>query len=176
MRSIWFVLAAVLVLAPASSISRAQTPPKPGPEMDILKGMEGTWDATVKMMGQESKGKMTYKMSLGGLWLTSNFEGEVFGAKFEGQGMDSYNAAKKKYVSAWADSMSTVPMVSEGTYDAADKKMTMIGSMPDAEGKMIKSTMITEFKDADTMVSTMSAPGPDGKDAVMMTIVYKRKK
>jgi hypothetical protein len=175
MRLNWFILAAFVVLAPASASSKAQTP-TPGPEMDILKSMEGTWDATVKMMGAESKGKMTYKMGLGGLWLTSNFEGEVAGAKFEGQGLDSYDPAKKKYVGVWADSMSTSPLVSEGTYDAAEKKMTMDGSMPGPDGKMVKAKMVTEFKDADNMTFSLLAAGPDGKDAAMMTIVYKRKK
>jgi len=38
MRSAWFVIAFLTILAPASSSSFAQAPPKPGPEFDILKG------------------------------------------------------------------------------------------------------------------------------------------
>src|SRR5262249_6297977 len=62
-----------LILAP---IGRAQEPPKPGPEHEVLKKLEGTWEATMKFGGMESKGTMIYKMDLGGLWLTSNFEGD----------------------------------------------------------------------------------------------------
>jgi Protein of unknown function (DUF1579) len=175
MRSVWFVLALVALLTPASSRSFAQDPVKPGPEHELLKGMEGTWEATVKFGGQESKGTMVWKMGLGGLWLLSNYEGEFFGQKFEGHGMDSYDSIKKKYVSVWADSMATSPMVTEGTYDAAEKKLTMEGIGPGQDRKPAKMTMVTEFKDRDNMISTMSGPGADGKQAVMMTIVYKRK-
>ena len=160
---------------PASSTTFAG-PPKPGPEHELLKSMVGTWEATVKFAGQESKGTMVYKMGLGDLWLLSTFDGEFGGQKFEGRGMDSYDANKKKYVSAWIDSMSTTPMLIEGTYNAAEKKLTLEGTAPGPDGKTSRTTMVNEYKDNDNMVSTMSGPGPDGKDAVMMTIVYKRKK
>jgi hypothetical protein len=175
MRSVWFAVAVLTILAPASSPSFAQAPPKPGPEFDILKGMEGTWDATIKMGPMESKGTMVFKMSLGGLWLSSHFDGEFAGMKFEGRGMDSYDAAKKKYVSVWTDSMSTSPMLSEGIYDPSTKKMSLEGTGPGQDGKPVKTSMVTEYKDKDTMISSMSMPGPDGKQAEMMTITYKRK-
>lgn len=175
MRSVWFVIAFLTILAPASSSSFAQAPPKPGPEFDVFKGMEGTWEATVKMGDQQSKGTMVFKMDLGRLWLVSHFQGEFMGQKFEGRGMDSYDQAKKKYVSVWADSMVTAPMLMEGSYNPATKTMTMEGTGPGQDGKPAKTSMATEYKDKDTLVSTMSMAGPDGKLAPMMTITYKRK-
>ncbi|HJZ94053.1 MAG TPA: DUF1579 domain-containing protein [Gemmataceae bacterium] len=164
------VVVAGLVLAP---VARAQQPPKPGPEHDMLKKMEGTWDATMKMGGMESKGTMVYKMDLGGLWLTSAFEGEVLGTKFFGKGLDTYDAGKKKYIGIWADSMSTSPMVSEGTYDAEKKALTMTGEGPGPDGKPAKHTMVTVQKDDDTMVMDMFMG--DSKES-MFTITFKRKK
>jgi hypothetical protein len=73
----------------------------------MLKKMEGTWEATMNVMGMDAKGTMVYKMELGGLWLTSNFEGEFGGMKFTGKGIDGYDPMKKKYVGTWVDSMST---------------------------------------------------------------------
>jgi hypothetical protein len=155
----------------------AQPPvPKPGPEHAHLKKLEGTWEATVHFMGGESKGTMTYKMDLGGLWLLADYQGEFGGQKFQGKGLDSYDAGKKKYVSVWVDSMSTTPMLSEGTFDKSGKVLTMIGEGPGMDGKMTKYKSVSEMKDDDTMVFTMSAPGQDGKDQTMMTITYKRKK
>src|SRR5262245_57868254 len=111
-------------------------PPKPGADHAILKQLEGTWDTTMKMQGMESKGSATYKMDLGGLWLTSKFEGDMGGEKFSGRGFDTYDADKKKFVGVWFDSMSTKPMVLQGTYDKAKKTMTMVGDAPGMDGKM----------------------------------------
>jgi len=166
----WFcavALAAALV-APA----RAQEFPKPGPEHEVLKKLEGTWDATMKFMGQESKGTMTYKMEVGGIWLASNFEGDFGGAKFYGKGLDSYDAGKKKYVSVWVDNMITTPMLMEGTYDKDKKQMTMSGDGPGPSGT-VKFKSVTTFQDDDNIVFDMHMG--DSKDAAF-TIVYKRKK
>jgi hypothetical protein len=167
------VCAAGVLVAPAAV---AQEPPKPGPEHAELKRAEGTWDATVKFGDKESKGTMTYKMELGGLWLVSDFKGDFMGTKFEGKGLDTYDPAKKKYVSVWADSMSTMPMIMEGTYDKDKKVLTMTGEGPGPDGKMTKYKTVLEMKDNDTMLFSMSSPGKDGKDQPVMSITYKRKK
>jgi hypothetical protein len=167
------VCAASLLIVPAAV---AQEFPKPGPEHAQLKRVEGTWEATVKSEGHESKGTMTYKMELGGLWLVGDFKGEFMGQTFTGKGLDTYDPMKKKYVSVWFDSMSASPMVMEGTFDKDKKTLTMIGEGPGEGGKMTKYKSVLEHKDDDTMILTMSGPGKDGKDQVMMTITYKRKK
>src|SRR5262245_54225969 len=123
------------VLVAGAAYAQYQTP-KPGPEHELLKKMEGTWDTTMKMPGGKSKGTATYKMDLGGLWLTSKFEGDMGGEKFSGRGFDTYDADKKKFVGVWFDSMSTKPMVLQGTYDKAKKTMTMVGDAPGMDGKM----------------------------------------
>ena len=118
----WFgAVVAVAVLAPAAP---AQEGPKPGPEHAVLKKLEGNWDLVMKFGGMESKGAVTYKMELGGLWLAGSLESELFGAKFQGKSLDSYDAGKKKYISVWIDSMGTQPMILEGTYDAGKKTLT----------------------------------------------------
>ena len=165
--------AAGALLVPATV---AQEPVKPGPEHERLKKAEGTWEATIKMGDQESKGTMTYKMDLGGLWLIANFEGEFGGMKFNGKGFDTYDPAKKKYIGIWIDSMSTSPMMMEGTYDEKAKALTMIGEGPGMDGPKTKYKSVLENKDDNTMVMTMSTAGKDDKGQVMMTITYKRKK
>jgi hypothetical protein len=45
----------VAILFTSYSAVLAQEPAKPGPEHDMLKKWEGTWDATMKMAGAESK-------------------------------------------------------------------------------------------------------------------------
>lgn len=154
----------------------AQAPPQPGAEHQNLKQLEGTWDAVIKAGPNESKGVVTYKMDLGGLWLVSDFQGAFEGQKFTGRGLDSYDAIKKKYVSVWVDSMSTLPVVSEGNFDKDGKVLTMVGEGPGPDGKPMKYKMTTEHKDKDTLLWTMFGAGPDGKDAEMFSITYKRRK
>jgi hypothetical protein len=169
MRTIAAAVIAAVLAAPAA----AQDLPKPGPEHELLKKMVGNWDLTLKGGGFESKGTVTYKMDLGGLWLHSALEGEGGGMKFSGRGYDTYDAGKKKYISVWLDSMSTSPMVMEGTFDAAKKTMTMTGTGPGPDGKPAKWKSVSEFADDDTHNFKMyvgDAPEP------MFTIVYKRKK
>lgn len=151
----------------------AQDVPKPGPEHEVLKKMEGTWDATMKFAGMESKGTMTYKMELGGLWLVSSFEGEFGGTKFSGKGLDSYDATKKKYVAVWVDSMVTSPMLMEGTYDKATKSLTMVGEGPGMDGKPTKYRSVTRMPDDNAIDFSMYLG--DSKEPAF-TISYKRKK
>jgi hypothetical protein len=97
MKTLLCAFSLALFAAPAA---RAQEMPKPGPEHEVLKKLEGTWEATMKAEGMESKGTMVYKMEMGGLWLTSAFDGNFAGMKFSGRGLDTYDSTKKKYVGA----------------------------------------------------------------------------
>jgi hypothetical protein len=171
------LVAAVVAGCVWASVASAQPPvPQPGPEHKKLKELEGAWDATIKAGPDESKGTVTYKMELGGLWLASDFQGEFGGMKFTGRGLDGYDPAKKKYVGVWVDSWSTAPLVLEGTYDKEGKVLTMTGEGPGPDGNPMKYKATTEHKDKDTIEWTMFMNGPDGKEAPMMSITYKRKK
>ena len=169
MRYLCAITLACLIAPPAN----AQETPKPGPEHEILKKQVGTWDATMKMEGMETKAIATYKMDLGGLWLASTFEGEFGGMKFSGRGLDSYDPAKKKYVAVWVDSMSTSPMVMEGTYDKEKKTLTMSGEGAGMDGKPTKYKSVSVMPDDDTINFSMYIA--DGAQPAF-TIAYKRKK
>jgi hypothetical protein len=168
----WFCAAALAALLVARA-APAQEFPKPGPEHEMLKKLVGTWDLTMKFDGKESKGTVTYKMDLGGLWLVSSLESEFGGKKFSGRGMDSYDPARKKYVSVWIDNMLTYPLVMEGTFDKEKKTLTMTGEGPGMDGKPTKMKALSEWKDDDTFQFGMYFG--ESKDPAF-TIVYKRKK
>lgn len=172
-------LAVLLLLGVVGAAARltAQSPEiKPGPEHEMLMQCAGAWDALVKCPLGESKGTLMAEPGLNRIWLLEHFRGEVGGTKFEGHGATTYDPAKKKYVNVWIDSMSTSPMVSEGTYDKDSKTMTMHGTMNTPDGKSMKCTLTTIEKDANTKLFTITCPGPDGKTAEMMQITYKRRK
>lgn len=71
--------------------------------------------------------------------------------------------------------MSTGLMVSEGTCDAT-MACAYTGTFNDPLTKQAqKSRMTTRWTDKSTEVFEMYAPGPDGKEARMMEITYKKR-
>jgi len=181
-------LATVAVTFAAAAQDKPTAPPgmpplpQPGPEHAVLKADEGTWEATVEMLGPPgapvpppSKGTETNTL-MGGMWLVTDFKGDMMGMPFAGHGIAGWDSVKKKYVSVWTDNMSPALMTGEATYDPGKKVMTGFMEGPDMTGKVSKMKSTTEWKDADTRVFTMYGPGPDGKEAPTMRISYKRKK
>jgi hypothetical protein len=153
--------------------ARAQEFAKPGPEHKLLQKKEGTWDTTMKAGGMEFKGSVTFKMVLGGLWLSGSLESDLGGQKFYGQSMDTYDAGKKKYVGVWFDSMGTTPLTMEGSYDKDKKTMTMVGQGPGMDGKVTTWRSVSQITDNDTVLMSMYVG--DGKEP-MFTVTYKRRK
>jgi hypothetical protein len=173
------VLAVVLSAAGARA-QEGMPMPKPGPEHEVLKKDVGTWDATVEMLmppgAPPSTGTEVTTLGPGGLWVITDFQSQMMGAPFQGHGVGGWDPAKKKYVGAWVDSMSTAVFVTESTYDAASRSMTGTLEGPGPDGQPMKMKAVTQYKDDDTRVFTMYMPGPDGKEAPSMRITYKRRK
>ncbi len=174
------VIALGLTTAPA--VAQEGPPlPKPGPEHDIFKQIEGTWDA--KMESWMAPGEPTMsagvevnRIGCGGLCLITNFKGSVLDTTFEGHGTDTYDPAKKKYVGSWADSMSPGIAITESTYDPATKTMTGWFEGPDMTGQVSKMKSISVMKDPETRVFSMYNVGSDGKETLGMRITYTKQK
>jgi hypothetical protein len=168
----WFAVAALAATLTGPS-ARAQQTAKPGPEHEMLKKLEGTWDTTMKVAGNNYKGTQTYKMDLGGLWLCGAMEGECPEGKFAGKSLDTFDAKKGKYVSVWFDSKSTTPMMMEGTCDKERKTLTLEGVSPGKDGKPTKFVGTYEMADENTMNFSMRMG--DEKEP-MFTVTYNRRK
>jgi hypothetical protein len=174
------VAAAAVAALGLASVLTAQEFPKAGPEHDLLKMDVGTWDAEVEAFGPPgappagSKGSETSRMTAGGRYLVTDFKSDIMGMPFEGHGIFGYDAAKKKYVGTWVDSMSGAPSTSEASYDAAKKTMTGTMEGPDPMGRIVKTKAVTEYKDPNTRVFTLyNLEG--GKETVSLRITYKRR-
>jgi hypothetical protein len=170
---------AVISLATASALAQAPPElPKPGPEHELLKQLEGTWEASMTMPGSPAPipGVMVYKMECGGLWLTSDYKSEFPQFAFHGKGLDGYDPGKKKYIGIWVDSMITVPMMIEGTYDATTKQLTMVGEAPGPSGKPEKVKTVSQFNDADHHSFRFYVLGADGEEKLSFSIDYTRRK
>jgi hypothetical protein len=174
--------AAAVIMTAATSPARAQMPPPPGPEHQVLASDAGTWDAVVEMTAPDgtpmrSTGVQEDTVGCGGRCLVTSFKSEMMpGMTFEGRGVTAWDGAKKKYVGAWTDSMSPGLGVSEGTYDAAQKSMTSFMDSTDMTGTVVKTKSVVQYPDADHKVMTMFTTAPDGKEAQTMKISYTRRK
>ena len=170
----------ILVVCAASilfgSTAWGLMPIKPGPEQEILKNLPGTWDMIAKVGGAETKGTAIYKLELGGHCVSSEIKTEFLGQKYEQKGMGTYDATKKKFVFAWADSLSTTLNIFEGTYDEASRKLTATGELTVPGGSPAKFKMVVEVKSVDNHVQTLAMVGADGKEQEMVRISYTRKK
>ena len=158
---------------PAAQEASAMKPVQPTAEHKQLQKWVGTWDATCTMNGQTSKGTFTCK-PLGPLWVVGDYKGEMMGTPFEGHCIDGYDPATKQFSTVWIDSMGASPSIGTGTMDAASKKLRMSLECS-LDGKPVTHTSVTEWKDDDTVLMTMTGPGPDGQ-VTDMKIEYKRKK
>lgn len=169
------ILGVVVCLAGAG-LSFGQEFPKPGPEHERLQEMEGDWDAVFEMGGQKSKSTATYKSICGGMWMESDFAGDLGGLKFQGHGLDGYDQKKKKYVGVWVDSLTSAPLHFEGDYDPKSKLLVMTGETLGDDGKPEKFKNTTETKDKDHFIFKMYMVQADGEDQLAFTIDYKRRK
>lgn len=154
----------------ASLLGQEMELPTPGPELDVLKADVGTWDVEIKAWAGPgeptvTKGKETSRM-LGGFWLLTDFEGNMFGMEFKGHGMYSYDAEKKLYVGSWVDSLSPTKMDMVGKHDKANKTMTFEGMAPGMDGAPVKHVLTTTYKDDGTRTLTMHTLAGDDKTKV----------
>lgn len=180
MRCSFQVVTLIFTLAASTVLLAQEQPPqaKPGPEHAELKKLEGTWDAVMKMaqVPEPMPAVATYKMECDGMWLASEFKMDVPNFKFTGKGLDGYDQSKKKYVGIWVDSMSSAPMLMEGTHDAATNTTTMAGEGPGHDGKLAKFKTVTKVADDDHMHFEMFMIDGDGKETSAFTIEYTRRK
>jgi hypothetical protein len=176
-------LLAGLCLVPAVAAAAQMPPmPTPGPEQEVLKADVGTWDAAVELMGPDgnaiaSKGVENNTLGCKGLCLVTEFKGELMpGMAFAGAGITAYDSKARKYVGTWSDSMSSAGLSSsESTWDAGAKKMTGTMKSTDPMGQPSTSRSVVEYPAAGKRVMTLYAPGPDGKEALMMRITYTKR-
>lgn len=156
--------------------------PKPTKQHEVLGKDVGVWDAEIKswMVGPDAeptvtKGVERNRLLRGGLWLVSDFEGDVGGIPFAGHGQTGYDPKQGKYIGTWVDSMSTNVMTQEGTYDEAAETFTFEGEAVDPAGQTMEQKTIASYKgDTRTMEMHMKLPGSD-EYIKMMEITYTKR-
>ncbi|HEV3409248.1 MAG TPA: DUF1579 domain-containing protein [Chthoniobacterales bacterium] len=157
----------------------------------LLGEFAGNWDYAMKMwmdpdekQPQESKGSATRKPIMDGHYylfeVTGKFDmpgpdGKPQSMDFKGMAIEGYDNAKKKFVSSWCDSMSTMIMNTEGTYDPATKTFTHYADCEMMPGMRVKMREVVKVVDKDRHTFEMYEDYGQGERKAM-EIVYTRKK
>lgn len=153
----------------------------PGEMHTHLQKSVGVWEGQVKMWmdpsapPQESTCTTVITSTMGGRFTRSETKGTMMGMPFEGFGVYGYNNTTKKFESTWCDNLGTMMMNFTGEMAADGKSITWNAKFMDpATGQESFMREVEKHTGENTMVLEMYGPGPDGKEAKMMEINYKR--
>lgn len=146
---------------------------KPGAFHAWLANLEGEWAVEDKTVtpGEEhtDPGTWTSKMSLGGRFLMSDYDGRSRGKFYKGHSVWGYNNADKRFEYVWVDTQGTGMLILTGTADAAGKVVTLTGSMTDPTGgkKVNAKAVVTILsKDSFTFETFDDSSGTMAKVAI----------
>jgi len=153
----------------------------PGKEHAKLAKQVGNWTYESKFwMSPDqkepvvTKGEAEFESILGGRYVRSEMKGAFMNMPFEGMGFDGFDNARKVYVSAWVDNMSTGMLYMEGTEQ--DGKIVYNGTSvnPVTKASEKVKTVITNIDDDHFKMEMFMVT--DNGDFKTMEINYTRKK
>ena len=152
----------------------------PGESHKRLRAEVGTWTAKIRSwMGAgppvESTGISVVKSIFDGRFIEEDYTATVMGKPFSGHGIVGYDNARKKFVSAWVDSMGTGIMLSEGTADASGQTITSDAThMNPLTGQpQLVRTVDRIASDTERVVEFFDQEA-DGKETRVMEIIYTK--
>ena len=126
----------------------------PSKEHEFLQKLEGKWNATTTLWMEPgappttAQGFAQNEMILGGRFLQSSYEGQLFDSPFHGLAFDGYDRLNKKYVSTWMDNHGTMMMNFEGGVEGDVRTLVSEFNAPDGKkGKMKWVTTIINNKE-----------------------------
>jgi hypothetical protein len=153
----------------------------PGEPHKLFASLAGSWTTTTKERMEpgkpptESSGTAAMKMVLDGRFLYQEYNSQMMGQPFSGIGIDAYDNMKKKYVTAWMDTMGTGIFMMEGTASADGRTITLKGSHPEPGGGHMTHRAVWKIVDENTQTFDMYGAHHGGKEMKMLEITYQRK-
>jgi hypothetical protein len=152
----------------------------PGEPHKLFASLAGSWTTKTKSWMEpdkppvESTGSAEMKMLLDGRFLKQKFTGEMMGQPYSGIGIDAYDNVRKKFVTAWIDTMGTGIFMMEGTASADGKTITMEGQHEEPGGGHMTHRAVWTIVDNNTQTFVMYGAHHGGKEMKMMEITYTR--
>lgn len=154
----------------------------PGAMHKWLAKYNGTWDVEMTSYMDpanpvKSKGTGVYSSIMNGLYQVGDFNSSMMGMAFQGHSITGYDNAKKVFVSTWVDNFGSGIIYMTGTFNEATKTLNLKGTQTDpmtGKDAVIREEM--KIINDDTYNLLMYGNGPDGKEMLFMSGVFKRKK
>ncbi|WP_411727857.1 DUF1579 domain-containing protein [Methyloglobulus sp.] len=153
----------------------------PGEPHKLFASLAGSWTTKTKEWMEpgkpptESTGSAEMKMLLDGRFLYQEFTGQMMGQPFSGIGIDAYDNVRKRYVTAWMDTMGTGIFIMEGTASADGRTITLKGQHAEPGGGQMTHRAVWKIVDSNTQTFDMYGAHHGGKEMKMMEITYTRK-
>ena len=189
--SLFIVLKASVVIAADQGTEKPMDPQammevyaelaKPGEPHKLFATLAGSWITKTKEWMEpgkpptESTGTAEIKMLLGGRFLYQEFNGQMMGQPFSGIAIDAYDNLRKKYVTAWMDTMGTGIFLMEGTAGADGKTITLNGRHPEPGGGYMTHRAVWKIVDGDTQIFDMWGAHHGSEEMKLLEITYTRK-
>jgi hypothetical protein len=154
---------------------------QPSEPHKLFASLAGSWTTKTKEWMEpgkpptESTGTAEMKMLLDGRFLQQEFTGQMMGQPFSGIGIDAYDNLRKKYVTAWINTMGTGIFMMEGTASADGKTITLKGQHAEPGGGYMTHRAIWKIVDSNTQTFDMYGAHHGGKEMKMLEIMYTRK-
>ena len=153
----------------------------PGEPHKLFATLAGSWTTQTKEWMEpgkpptESTGTAEMKMLLDGRFLYQEYNAQMMGQPFSGIGIDAYDNIRKRYVTAWMDTMGTGIFMMEGTSSADGKTITLRGSHPEPGGGKMTHRAVWKIVDSNSQQFDMYGAHHGGKEMKMLEITYSRK-
>jgi hypothetical protein len=153
----------------------------PGEPHKLFASLAGSWTTTTKEWMEpgkpptESTGTAEMKMVLDGRFLYQEFNAQMMGQPFSGIGIDGFDNLRKKYVTAWFDTMGTGIFLMEGTASADGKTITLKGQHGEPGGGHMTHRAVWKIVDNNNQQFDMYGAHHGGKETKMLEITYSRK-
>ena len=189
MKRIITTLCAILLLTTAKNLYAQDDATKaymefmtPGAMHKWIAKWNGNWNVEMTSFmdpanPQKSNGTGVYSSIMNGLYQVGDFTSTMMGMPFQGHSITGYDNAKKLFVSTWVDNFGSGIIYMTGTYDEATKTLNLKGNQTDPlTGKDAYIREEMKIVNDDTYNLLMYGPGPDGKEMLFMSGVFKRKK
>lgn len=154
----------------------------PGAMHKWMGKLNGNWEVELTShmnpaAPEKSTGTSVLSSMMNGLYQVGDFRATMMGMPFLGHSIMGYDNAKKVFVSTWVDNFGSGVIYMTGTYDEATKTLNLKGTQTDpltGKDSWIREEM--KIVNDDQYNLLMYGPGPDGKESLFMSGVFKRKK